>query len=257
MHSLAQTNTIIGMPLDVPRKNKEVTFARQTPTYPWTDNPHSGFKVKLVNSSNDHESISMLVNQRFSSRGYASQPGHTGDEMRKAMNVLSLQATIENRIVGTLSVQFDAEGGLPLDTLYQFELDSLRRKGAKLCQFTKLAVEKEVKSKSVLASLFHIAEIWAFRVRHYNYICIEVNPRHVAFYERMLSFTVLSEVRDNQQVQAPSVLLGVDLNYVATLVQQFGGKPELADKERSFYPYFFSPEEEFSLAGRLRSMSEY
>ncbi|MFZ6873576.1 N-acyl amino acid synthase FeeM domain-containing protein [Undibacterium sp. Di27W] len=251
MHSLAQTNTIIGMPLDVAPKHHRDAFARQAPVYPWPEKQKNGFKVKLVNTTNDQESISMLVNQRFSSRGY------TNHELRKTMNVLSLQATIENCIVGTLSVQFDSQDGLPLDSLYQFELDSLRRKGAKLCQFTKLAVEKDVKSKSVLASLFHIAEIWAFRVRHYNYICIEVNPRHVAFYQRMLNFTILSDVRDNQEIQAPSVLLGIDLNYVATLVQQFGGKPELAEKERSFYPYFFSPQEEFSLAGRLRSMSEY
>lgn len=253
MHSLAQTNTIIGRPLDAPRKDKDGAFKRQPPVYPWPDRQNSSFKVKLVNSSNDHESISMLVNQRFSSRGYGKPVSH---ELRKPMNILSLQATIENRIVGTLSVQFDSEEGLPLDSLYQFELDSLRRKGARLCQFTKLAIEKEVKSKSVLASLFHIAEIWAFKVRHYNYICIEVNPRHVAFYERMLNFTVLSEVRENQQIQAPSVLLGIDLNYVDMLVQQFGGKPELAEKERSFYPYLFSPQEEFSLACRLRSMSE-
>lgn len=256
MHSLAQTNTIIGMPLDVPRKNNDAAFTQQTPVYPWPDKQNSSFKVKLVNSSNDLESISMLVNQRYSSRGYSNPAKPANHELRKTMNVLSLQATIENRTVGTLSVQFDSEEGLPLDCLYKFELDSLRRKGAKLCQFTKLAVEKEVKSKSVLASLFHIAEIWAFQVRHYNYICIEVNPRHVAFYQRMLSFTILSEVRENQQIQAPSVLLGIDLNYLDTLVKQFGGKPELADKERSFYPYFFSPEEEFSLAGRLRSMSE-
>ncbi|MES2041063.1 MAG: long-chain N-acyl amino acid synthase [Pseudomonadota bacterium] len=251
MHTLAQTNTIIGMPLDAPRKINGDALKRQTPVYPWPDKQNSGFKVKLVNSRNDRESINMLVNQRFSSRGYANP------ELSKAMNVLSLQATIDNRAVGTLSVQFDSGDGLPLDKLYQFELDSLRRRGAKLCQFTKLAVEKEVKSRSVLASLFHIAEIWAFRVRHYNYICIEVNPRHVAFYQRMLKFTVLSDVRDNQQVQAPSVLLGIDLHYVARLVEIFGGKPELADTERSFYPYLFSPEEETSLAARLQGMSEY
>ncbi|MFZ6677222.1 N-acyl amino acid synthase FeeM domain-containing protein [Undibacterium sp. Tian12W] len=253
MHSLAQTNTIIGMPLDVPRHNKEDAFKRQTlqtPVYPWPDKQIPGFKVKLVNTRNDRETIDMLVNERFSSRGYAHP------EASKAGNILSLQATIENRVVGTLSVQFDAGEGLPLDKLYQFELDSLRRRGGKLCQFTKLAIEKEVKSRSVLASLFHLAEIWALRVRQYNYICIEVNPRHVAFYQRMLKFTVLSDVRDNQQVQAPSVLLGIDLHYVARMIEIFGGKPELADTERSFYPYLFSHEEEARLADRMQGLSE-
>ncbi len=250
MHSLAQTNTIIGMPLDASRPNKENAFKREAPVYPWPDKQVPGFKVKLVNSRNDRESINMLVNQRFSSRGYAHP------ESSKDMDVLSLQATIDNRIVGTMSVQFDSGDGLPLDKLYQFELDSLRRRGAKLCQFTKLAVEKEVKSRSVLASLFHLAEIWAFRVRHYNYLCIEVNPRHVAFYQRMLKFTILSDVRENQQVQAPSVLLGIDLHYVSRLVEHFGGKPELADTERSFYPYLFSSEEEISLAARMQGVSE-
>lgn len=192
----------------------------------------------------------MLVKQRFSSRGYASSP------LSNDQNQLCLQATIDNKSVGTLSVQFDSEEGLSLDHLYQFELDGLRRTGAKLCQFTKFAVDQDVKSKAVLASLFHIAEIWAFRIRQFNYICVEVHPRHVAFYRRMLGFSVLSDVRDNLQVQAPSVLLGIDLNYAASQIALFGGKPELAESERSFYPYFFSPQEEMSLTFRLRAMNE-
>lgn len=250
MHSHLQTDTIIGIPLDAPNKDTRGTTDLKAAAAKWAAEPGSGFKIKLVSTRNDRESISMLVNQCYSSRGYASSP------IDKNMNLVSLQATIGNQLVGTLSVQFDADGGLPLDHLYRFELDSLRRAGQRICQFTKLAVDKDVKSKAVLASLFHVATIWAFYIKQFSYVCIEVNPRHVAFYQRMLDFMILSDVRDNLQIQAPSVLLGINLEHMTTQVKRFGGKPEMAQSERSFYPYFFSPEEEMNLTMRLRKMNE-
>ena len=41
----------------------------------------------------------------------------------------------------------------------------------------------------------------------FDYVVIEVNPRHVRYYERMLGFEVIGPERMNPRVEAPAVLL--------------------------------------------------
>ena len=73
--------------------------------------------------------------------------------------------------------------------------------------FIKLAIDPGVKSKAVLASLFHVAFIYARDLHGCSDIFIEVNPRHRRFYEAMLDFVVECESRPNPRVDAPAVLL--------------------------------------------------
>ena len=109
-----------------------------------------------------------------------------------------------------------------------------------------------VGTKRVLAALFHVAYIVAHRIRGYDLLLIEVNPRHVRYYQRMLGFSVLSEERMNLSVKAPAVLLAVDFSYVMQQIGQFGGHPELMSSERSLYPGFFSLKEEAAILSRMQ-----
>ena len=72
---------------------------------------------------------------------------------------------------------------------------------------------------------------------------IEVNPRHVRYYERMLGFKVIGSERLNRSVRAPAVLLMADFSYIMAQVGEFGGQPERAATERSLYPFVFSLQE--------------
>jgi hypothetical protein len=103
----------------------------------------------------------------------------------------------------------------------------------------------------VLASLFHVAYIYAHRVNRFEDLLIEVNPRHVRYYERMLGFVVKGPERMNPRVDAPAVLMALDFSHAHAQIQKFGGRQHLADSERSLYPYFFSPAEEAGIVGRL------
>ena len=47
----------------------------------------------------------------------------------------------------------------------------------------------------VLAALFHVAYIVAHRIRGYDTLVMEVNPRHVRYYERMLGARAIGEPR--------------------------------------------------------------
>jgi len=115
-------------------------------------------------------------------------------------------------------------------------------------------VEDVVRSRAVLAAIFHIAYIYAHRIRACTDLLIEVNPRHVRFYRAMLGFEKYGQQRMDPRVSAPAILLRLDLSHAEAQIAKFGGHGELADQVRLLYPLFFSPQEESGIEGRLRSL---
>jgi len=165
-------------------------------------------------------------------------------------NRLTLEATIGQRLVGTLTLGLDSEEGLSADELYFDEINEFRRDGRKLCELTKLAVDPQYSSKEILASLFHLAYIYGHKIHKATDLFIEVNPRHAGFYRRMLGLSQIGEERACRRVQAPAVLMHLELDYVNAQISALAGSCQ--SSERSLYPYFFSKQEEKGLASRLQ-----
>ena len=69
------------------------------------------------------------------------------------------------------------------------EVRQLQAQGRKLCEFTKLAVDESVRSQAILGAIFHVACIYVINLHRCTDVLIEVNPRHVRFYERMLGLS--------------------------------------------------------------------
>jgi hypothetical protein len=183
----------------------------------------------------------------YSWRGYttaATPVAHTANKI--CLSVFSAEQAI-----GTLTLGVDSPEGMSAMEMYKPEVDQLRAQGRVLCEMTKLAVDQCVRSRKVLASLFHIAYINARHLNGCTDILIEVNPRHVAFYERMLGFRQFGTERMCTRVNAPAVLLRLETDYVEIQVRKFGGLLETAKGEKSLYPYFFTPTEETGIAQRL------
>ena len=208
------------------------------------------FKIRLADTHGQRSSASMLIKKMYSWRGY-----QTAFNMDDQPNRMTLVASSDDRTIGTITIGFDSAIGLLADDLYKVELDLLRSQGRRLCEFTKLAVDGEIKSKQVLAALFHIAFIYAFDIQKFTDLLIEVNPRHVKYYERMLGFMGWAETRINTRVNAPAVLLRLELGYVRSQIAKFGGKPELSTGEKSLYPFAFSQGEEAGISNRLSQLS--
>src|SRR4029079_16246122 len=95
-----------------------------------------------------------------------------------------------------------------------------------ICEFSKLARDTVSQSKRVLASLFHVAYIYAHRLRGFDSLLIEVNQRHVRYYAQMLGFEVIGPERLNQRVNAPAVLMCLDFSHAHTQIGRFGGNPQ-------------------------------
>jgi len=165
---------------------------------------------------------------------------------------LTLIATDHDETLGTITVGLDSPEGLFVGEVFGDHVNRLRAEGRKLCEFTKLAMDPILGSKRMLASLFHAAYLIAHRVRGYDTLLIEVNPRHVAYYRRMLGAVILEKERNNPRVDAPAVLLRLDLSYAREQIALLGGRHvEPERSERSLYPYFFAPHEEAGLLARL------
>ncbi len=208
---------------------------------------HGGLKIRAADTHGVRSSASILVSRRYASRGYQVTPLGAEDHA----NRITLVASDHAEVVGTLTVGFDSEEGLLVDDLFKAEADALRAEGQSLCEFTKLAMDGVLRSQRVLASLFHVAFIHAHRIRGCDTLLIEVNPRHVRYYEIKLGFRVAGPQRHNRRVHAPAVLMALDLWRTQEQIRRLGGQPELAETERSLFPLGFSPEEEAGIAARL------
>lgn len=207
------------------------------------------FKIKSAETEERRGMVNSLLKNRYGFRGYQEVSLPTDRSVHK----FTLSAVEEEAIIGTITVSIDGPKRLSADEAFAPEVELLRSQGRRLCEFTKLAVDPTVGTKRVLASLFHVAYIVAHRIRGYDMLLIEVNPRHVRYYERMLGFTVLSEERMNRSVNAPAVLLCAEFSYIMAQIGKFGGQPELAATERSLYPFVFSLKEECSILTRMQN----
>ena len=204
------------------------------------------FKIRLANTEERRDSASLLIQKRYSWRGY-----ETSEALEKTPNKITLLAFGGDQIAGTLTLGLDSPDGLLVDDLYKTEIDTLREAGRKVFELTKLAVDQHIRSKRVLASLFHIAQIYGRSILGYTDVVIEVNPRHTLFYEKMLGFRQLGEEKICARVNAPAVLLRLELEYVDLQIKKFGGQMEKAKAEKSLYPYFFTKTDEIGITNRL------
>lgn len=207
------------------------------------------FKLRLADTDDRRNSAHCLVQRRYAWRNYKLGETRGSDPTR-----IALAAHGHNGIVGTVSVGLDTATGLFVDELYPDQASALRRDGRRLCEFTKLAIDNDVRSTPLLAALFHLAFIYARRMYYCTDLLIEVNPRHVSFYRRMLGFRQLGLQRFNPRVAAPAVLLGLCLAHAETQIASYGGHPHLYTSVRSLYPYAFSPHEEVGIEQRLRGL---
>jgi len=203
------------------------------------------FKVRLATTDDRRKSASLLIEKMYSWRGYDA------DALSQDPNKITLVAYQAESVVGTLTLGLDSPGGMVVDQLYKREADQLRAEGRKPCDITRLAIDQDIKSKSVLAALFHLSFIYGRNIHGATDFLIEVNPRHVLFYQRMLGFEPFGEERICPRVNAPAVLLRLDLAHADGQIVRYGGMGSAVPGVKSIYPYFFSREDELGITQRL------
>jgi len=170
--------------------------------------------VLVAKSRADLSMATELVRHQYAARGYFADTEHpdeaTQDGARRSSVIL---ARSHQRVVGTLTVVIDSPAGLFADEVNREFLEPLRARGRRLSELVRLAVthQRETDSRKVLAALFNAAHGIGVANRLHD-VLIEVNPRHVGFYRRALCFEVAGEEKVCPRVNAPSVLLRMNLS---------------------------------------------
>jgi hypothetical protein len=211
----------------------------------------NGYSIYLVNSFKQRIKTSTLIKRMYASRGYCTES--TSSFSHNPHQFTFEACNEQQQLLGTLTLTIDSNEGLLADQLYKPEIDSFRNKGKYACEVSKLAFNPNSGSKEVFASLFHIAYIYAYFIYGVEDAFIEINPRHALFYKRMLGFHQIGEQRICQRVDAPAVLLHLDLNYMRDQIATLAGLTKCSKK--SIYPYFLSQHKEDSIVNRIRQRS--
>jgi hypothetical protein len=209
------------------------------------DNP---FQIHIASDASRRRRASSLIERRYAWRGYSTSPL----EEDAANGRVTMSAHIDDTTVATITAGLDADEGLYVGQLYPEEVAALRAQGRKLCEFTRLAVDESVRGHAILGSIFHVACMYVINLHRCTDVLIEVNPRHVRFYQRMLGFQRAADERMDPAVKAPAVLLRLDLAHCAREIARLGGQRKSGSAERSFYPFFFGPDDTTRILGRLR-----
>ncbi len=205
----------------------------------------SDFQIRLGSGMDGQRSgVSMLIQRMYAWRGLLT---HAPSRIDDRPNQLTLVASRGTTMFGTLTLGLDSPEGLAVDELYPEELGKARASGARVFELTRLAIDPAFNSKEVLASIFHLAYIYSRLIHQMTDVFIEVNPRHVGFYRRMLGFRVAGEERTCARVDAPAVLLHLPLSYIDEQI----GNPDA--ESRSLYSHFFTENEQAGIMRRLQT----
>ena len=186
--------------------------------------PENGLRTVVAVHPEQLQAAEQLVRRRYAWRGYQvadSDDFDTAVPGAERCQPVTLLAEDRGKLLGTLTARPDSPLGLFAEQSYRAEIESLRREGRRVGELVRLAVEEGVDWKAALDALVQSAYLVTRVVHLLTDVLIEVNPRHVRFYERVFGFVVAAGERMCARAGAPSVLMQLD-------AAQFEGRLALA-----------------------------
>lgn len=173
---------------------------------------------KIARTNEDKKRALELVRETYDKEGYTTSDTERND----FFNTMPPNTTTFNtflytgQMLGTISLVFDEDGSIPMNTLYNKEISILRNKGLKIAEVSRFAVNKDFPhlSHKTTDKIKHKLEISIelFKIIfHYSLhkkidaLCIAINPKHAMLYNS-LGFNNLGELRNYPSVNnAPAV----------------------------------------------------
>jgi len=171
--------------------------------------------IKIAETRDELEQAFSLIYREYRKLGYITEPNPSEISL-SVYNMLPETAVFIFKsyltVISTLTQVFDTDlFGLPMDELYQSELDVLRNDNRKLVEIVALATSRERRWRNVFMYLTR-AMTWYALHRNINDLCITVNPKHVEFYKTIFLFEDLGPEKHYPKVNAPAVALRLNLD---------------------------------------------
>lgn len=178
-------------------------------------------EVCIATNESDWEEAFRLVRKKYLERGYDPDgPGDVHFTLHHGLpDTTTFIARLEERIVGTVSVVLDNTLlGLPMESVYGEEVAQLRKEGRRLAEVTCLADDGLGLREfiPVYVALTGLMGQWGFDQGVDTYV-ITINPRHRAFYRKVMGFALFGPERPLPSVQDhPAVGYLLDIEMIKT-----------------------------------------
>lgn len=164
--------------------------------------------IRRITEPHEQIAADSLVRRMYAWRGYLVNRQFSGlhDPDRT-----TLAAWMDHELVATITLTRDNGRSLLCETLYPNEIAKLRVSTPKICEYSRLATDREFSSPALLENFFRTAYNYARTHFGSTDAVVEINPRHSRYYERELGFSRIGERRVCPRVDAPAILLHRDL----------------------------------------------
>jgi hypothetical protein len=221
----------------------------------------SEFSIKVANTLDEREAVFNLGYKIYLEKGFINENVQERLVQNYDANsetiILIVQDQYKN-IAGSVTLVFENSSILPAEKIYGEEIRKLKSSGNKIVELSRLVISPEYRnSKEILVLLFNYLAIYSYHVKKYSHLVVEVNPRHKNYYQLLLCFEEIGEVKPCPSVQnAPANLLCLPLKKYRTEVVRCSNLSEPNKKERSLYPYFIKSEQENLVAHYLKNQAK-
>lgn len=168
-----------------------------------------GVDIRPARTPKQHGLANSLVRRMYAWRGYRTEAQR---QSLDDQNRITLAAWQYDEVVATLTLRRDSSCGLLADAHYGDVLERLRRPDRVVCEVSRLAIDPDFSSRDLLNKLFSTALDYGREHFSASDAVMEVNPRHVRYYQRCLGFRQLGDVRQCLRVDAPAVLLHQEID---------------------------------------------
>jgi len=143
--------------------------------------------LSIAQSEAELKIAEALVRKTYLAMGYILAEDTHNDISRYLgePQTTTLQATLETGLVGTISLIRDSVAKLPIDSIYQSELDKLRQPNQLIAEVCQLAVDKNISVKETAVVTLKLLAHVVFVAQHceVDTLVFAVNPKHCNFYK--------------------------------------------------------------------------
>lgn len=130
-------------------------------------------------------------------------------------------------LLATATVTRDSDVcGLPMDDLFESELNGLRQQGRSIVEVCSLASDARSFPREGVQAFTRLLFLYCLALG-VDDMCIMVNPRHVPLYRDRCRFEILGHERHYPRVNAPAVALRSDLRAIRASAQPACSHPTI------------------------------
>lgn len=202
-------------PFPFARPTPRLTLIQAAASTPCTEIAHhapfADFEFPLARGEADLVAVAALVERCYGRRGYPAQ------RPESTMGETTLLARWDGRLVGTVTVRCGVTQRLHAETGFAEHVGALREQGCRLIEYTRFAIDRDALSRAgqdidlAFELIRRALQLGRVSLAATDAV-IEVNPRHVRYYQRAFGFRAFGAERRCERVGAPARLLHLNLS---------------------------------------------